>query len=71
MKKKIIKTTARVISKPSRVKSAIRGAKADAQRAIIVKARAYDNAPDFVNGKPTDAFKVRSLAADIKAKKRK
>ena len=40
--------------------------KAEARTKIIKRARAYDNAPNFKNGQPTDAYKTRFMADEIR-----
>ena len=44
------------------------GRRADKERAILKRARAFDKAPSFVGGKPTPAHKARSLAEDVRSR---
>ena len=57
-----------VISAPSRLKSKFKRTIADRRVKILKKARSFDKAPDFRNGKPTKALKFRSAAEDIRRK---
>lgn len=68
-KERIINTTASVISAPKVIRRNIKGNIAASEAKVVQQARKFDNAPNFQNGKPTDAFKVRSAAADIKRKR--
>lgn len=64
---KVISTTADVLSAIPRAQQAARGARYDTARKTLVEARKYDNAPNFNdNGSVTDAFKIRSMAKDIR-----
>lgn len=69
--KRLQSGTAKALSAPSRIRSARKGARADAMRKTIVKARRFDNAPDFKNGLPTEAQKTRASARAIKRKIKK
>ena len=68
MRRKVINATANVLSAPSRARSKYRGKKADAYRSVLKKARAGKGAPQFANGKPTDAFKYQTTANAIRTK---
>lgn len=46
--------------------SRAKGNRAQRSAKILQRARKLDNAPDFANGKPTDAFKLRTAAARIR-----
>lgn len=59
---------ASVLSAPYRTGQKLRANRYKAEANILKTARAYDNMPDVVDGKPTDAFKYRTVARQIKAK---
>lgn len=65
--KKVQDTAAKVISTRSRLK----GKRADSTRKLLKEVRASKGAPNFRNGKPTDAFKRRTvLTAEVNRLKR-
>lgn len=69
LKSKVIGTVSDVLSGPSRLKHAIRGARADADRKVLKLARGYDDAPNRnLDGSISEAFKVRSVADSIRNK---
>ena len=71
IKNKAIDVTSDILSAKPRwnVKEDIKQSTYDT--ATLKKARAYDNAPDFVGGKPTDAFKVRAMADEVRTRLKK
>lgn len=62
----IINATANILSAPAQIKSARSQSQADSDFKVLKKANQYDKAPNFQNGQPTNAFKVRSMAQDVK-----
>ncbi len=69
IKRKIINSTANVLSFPARALYGHRGAKATAKTNIIKQARKFENAANFdSSGMPTDAFKYRTQADAIRRK---
>lgn len=72
LKKKVIGVTSDILSAPARMKANRVIKQADSDVKILKEARAYDNAPNFNDdGSVTDAFKVRSLASDVKDRLKK
>ncbi len=68
MKKSLVDKTSDVLSAPHRAYYGMKARKAAKDTQTLRTAKSYDNAPDFDNGAPTDAFKARSLADRIKRK---
>lgn len=64
--KKIINKTGNIIGTISSISNKTRGEKSDKLRNLISLARKYDNAPNFINNEPTDAYKIRFLADEGK-----
>lgn len=64
----VINATANVLSAPAQIKSKLSQNQSDSDYKTLKKANAYDKALDFQGGKPTEAFKARSLASDVKAR---
>jgi hypothetical protein len=71
-KKKATDVTGTIIASPKIIKSKMSIKKGAKDLKTIERARAYDNAPNFNSkGKPTDAYKARSLAKDVKDRVRR
>lgn len=67
VKSNIIDKTADIISAPSRISSSMRKSQADSDYKVLKQARAYKNSPNLnSDGSPTDAFKTRSVAMDVR-----
>lgn len=66
--KKVNKAVASALSAPSRAKSRLKGALATRKTNVFKLKKSFKGAPSFKNGKHTDAGKVRSVAAELKAK---
>ena len=66
-KDKIQDVASTIMASPSILTSKMKQDRADRETTILKEARMYDNAPDFDdNGKPSDAFKTRVMAREIK-----
>jgi len=71
-KKTVLKKAIGTLKSPaSRAKSKLRGSRADADRKVLKLARSYEGMPDFANGQPTDAWKARSAAREVRARRMK
>ena len=69
IRKAAINTSAAVISAPARIKSIRSQETADKDFGTLRAERGYKGAPDFEdNGMPSEAFKVRSYAKEVKSK---
>ena len=69
---KLTEKVGQVISFPWRKYYGYKGSKADIERKIILEARNSEGAPQFdMQGKPTEAFKVQTMANWIKEKYKK
>lgn len=68
MGKGIINATANVLSAPAQIKSALSQRQATSDFQTLKKANQFKGAPDFQRGQPTEAFKARSLAQDVKTR---
>lgn len=66
--KKVTGKVSDILSAPQRTIYGIKKAGADAGVKAIKNARAYDDAPNFDRGAPTDAFKARAVAEAVKGK---
>jgi len=65
--KKAQNTVGTVIAAPAIVKSKTKQNRADSDFKALKKAKEYAGAPDFDDyGKPTDAFKARTVADGVK-----
>lgn len=69
IKDKVIDKTANVISAPSRLKSKLKQKRAESDYKVLKGARSYKGAPNFDDeGRPTDAFKMRTMADAVKTR---
>lgn len=72
IKKAVVNAAATVMSAPVVLSNKRKAAQANADADLIRKARSYDGAPSYEPGVgPTEAGKVRSLAADAKERSMK
>lgn len=69
LKRKTTDAASDILSGPTRFRQSIRKRGFDMDRAKLIRARSYDNAPDYdETGNITDAFKARALAKDVRDK---
>ena len=67
IKQGVIGATSDVLSAPAKLKAIRSKQQADSDVSTLKTARSYKSAPSMSsNGMPTDAFKARSLAFDVK-----
>lgn len=72
IRKKSINATANVLSAKAQIKSKLSRMRSDADVKAIKRARAYDDAPNYDSkGRPTEAFKARSVAESVKRRIRR
>ncbi len=72
LKNKIVGKTSDILSAPKRGYFGIKKANADSDTGVLKAAREVKGAPKFLPGKgPTEAFKLKSVADMIKAKRTK
>ena len=67
--RKILNFVGGVLASPSVLASKIRAKRSDRDFKILRYARNYDEAPNYDSrGRPTDAFKARSLADEVRTR---
>jgi len=73
VKKAIVDKTSDVLSAPARAYHGAKQKRADSDYRTLKRARAWDDAPSFDRhtGMPTDAFKARTMAGEVKSRYKK
>lgn len=66
--KDTVKGAGSVVAIPFRNRSA---AKANRDADTLIRARKFDKMPNFANGAPTEAFKARALADEVRMRRKK